>query len=226
MGIPVLILGASGSGKSAAMRNLDPELVGVFNIASKPMPFRKKLPSIHKPGYETIKEGIRAWNKKLYVIDDSQYLMAFEFFDRAKETGYNKFTDIALHFRNLVKYVAEETPEDVIVYFLHHTELDPEGVLKAKTIGKMLDEKLTLEGLFSIVLLCRAAKDRHFFQTQSEGVSTAKSPMEMFPAEMDNDLAAVDRTIREYYGLSGPQVPREFDPDAPEDPFHEKKKEE
>lgn len=222
MGIPVLILGSSGSGKSAAMRNLDPALVGVFNIASKPLPFRGKLSSINRPSYDTIKEGIRSWDKKLYVIDDSQYLMAFEFFDRAKETGYNKFTDIALHFRDLVKYVAEGTQEDVIVYFLHHTEQDAEGILKAKTIGKMLDEKLTLEGLFSIVLLCKAAKDRHYFQTQSEGVCTAKSPMEMFPPEIDNDLSLVDKTIREYYGISGPQIPTEFDPSAPEDPYHEK----
>lgn len=227
MGIPVLILGASGSGKSASMRNLDPALVGVFNVASKPFPFRGKLPFANRPGYETIKEGIRAWDRKVYVIDDSQYLMAFEFFDRAKETGYNKFTDIALHFRDLVKYVVESTPEDVIVYFLHHTEPDAEGVLKAKTIGKMLDEKLTLEGLFSIVLLCKAAKDRHYFQTQSEGICTAKSPMEMFPAEIDNDLALVDKTIREYYGLSGPQLPgSSFDPSSPEDPYHEKSKEE
>lgn len=221
-----MILGASGSGKSAAMRHLDPSCVGVFNIASKPLPFRQKLPSINKPGYDTIKEGIRAWDKKLYVIDDSQYLMAFEFFDRAKETGYNKFTDIALHFRDLVKYVVESTPEDVIVYFLHHTETDGDGILKAKTIGKMLDEKLTLEGLFSIVLLCKTTKDRHFFQTQSEGISTAKSPMEMFPPELDNDLALVDRTIRDYYGLAGPQLPAEFDPGCPEDPYHEKMKEE
>lgn len=226
MGIPVLILGTSGSGKSASLRNLDPGQVGVFNIASKPMPFRQKLPNINKPSYDTIKDGIRAWDKKLYVIDDSQYLMAFEFFDRAKETGYNKFTDIALHFRDLVKYVVENTPEDVIVYFLHHTELDGDGVLKAKTIGKMLDEKLTLEGLFSIVLLCKAIKDRHYFQTQSEGVCTAKSPMEMFPSEIDNDLSLVDKIIREYYGLSGPQIPSEFDPGNPDDPYHENKKKE
>ena len=128
--------------------------------------------------------------------------MANEFFDRAREKGYDKFTDIGLNFRNLIQFVIDQTPPDTIVYFLHHTEKQDDGTLKAKTIGKMLDEKLTVEGLFSIVLLCKASKDRHCFITQSEGFSTAKTPMEMFPEEIDNDLAAVDATIRAYYGLN------------------------
>ena len=90
----------------------------------------------------------------------------------------------------------------MIVYFLHHTERRDDGVLKAKTIGKMLDEKLTVEGLFSIVLLCQARQDKHVFVTQSSGISTAKSPMDMFPGEIDNDLKAVDTAIREYWGLN------------------------
>lgn len=201
MGIPVLILGESGSGKSTALRNFEPGEIGVFNVASKPLPFRKRLPTVNQPGYDTIVKFLSAPKLKAYAIDDSQYLLAFEFFDRAKETGYNKFTDIALNFRNLIQFIITQTPPDCIVYFLHHTEANPDGTLKAKTIGKMLDEKLTVEGLFSIVLLCRAEKNRHFFVTQSEGYSTAKSPMDMFPEEIDNDLKAVDTAIREYWGL-------------------------
>lgn len=203
MGIPVLICGDSGSGKSASMRNFEPEEIGVFNVASKPLPFRKKLPTVNGASYATIFKGLTNHSRKSYVIDDSQYLLAFEYFDRAKETGYNKFTDIALNFRNLIQFVITQTPADCIVYFLHHTEQAADGTYKAKTIGKMLDEKLTVEGLFSIVLYCHASKDRHYFQTQSEGYTTAKSPMEMFPAEIDNDLKLVDTTIREYYELGG-----------------------
>lgn len=202
MGIPVLILGESGSGKSTALRNFDPTEIGVFNVASKPLPFRKALPIINGATYPTIIKYLSAPSLKTYAIDDSQYLLAFEFFDRAKETGYNKFTDIALNFRNLIQFVSTQTPRDCIVYFLHHTESNPDGTLKAKTIGKMLDEKLTVEGLFSIVLLCRSEKDTHYFITQSEGFSTAKSPMDMFPEEIDNDLKLVDTTIREYWGLT------------------------
>jgi len=202
MGIPVLILGDSGSGKSASLRNFDPAEVAVFNVAGKPLPFRKRIPTMNNPKYKDILSALSKPTKKAYVIDDSQYLLAFEFFDRAKETGYNKFTDIALNFRNLIQFVIAQTPPDCIVYFLHHVEQTPDGNLKAKTIGKMLDEKLTVEGLFSIVLLCRAEKDRHYFQTQSQGYCTAKSPMEMFAPEIDNDLKAVDTAIREYWGLT------------------------
>ena len=202
MGIPVLILGESGSGKSASLRNFDPDQIGVFNVASKPLPFRAKLPMVNNCTYANIQSGIGRGAKKSYVIDDSQYLLAFEFFDRAKERGYEKFTEIALNFRNLIQFVITQTPDDCIVYFLHHVETDQDGTLKAKTIGKMLNEKLTLEGLFSIVLLCLSTKDRHYFVTQSEGISTAKSPIGMFDAEIDNDLAMVDATIREYYGLT------------------------
>lgn len=202
MGIPVLILGESGSGKSTALRNFNPGEIGIFNVASKPLPFRKKLPMVNGATYHTIIKGLSAPKLKAYAIDDSQYLLSFEFFDRAKETGYNKFTDIALNFRNLIQFVITSTPPDCIVYFLHHVETNADGTLKAKTIGKMLDEKLTVEGLFSIVLLCRSEKDKHYFVTQSEGYSTAKSPMDMFPEEIDNDLKLVDTTIREYWGLN------------------------
>lgn len=202
MGIPVLILGESGSGKSTALRNFDPAEIGIFNVASKPLPFRKKMMVVNGAGYGTILKSLSNPKLKAYAIDDSQYLLAFEFFDRAQETGYGKFTELALNFRNLIQFVIMNTPPDVIVYFLHHTERRDDGVLKAKTIGKMLDEKLTVEGLFSIVLLCQARQDKHVFVTQSSGISTAKSPMDMFPGEIDNDLKAVDTAIRDYWGLN------------------------
>lgn len=196
-----MILGESGSGKSTSLRNFEPEEIAVLNVAGKPLPFRKRLPVCDGVTYESIQRTLSKGKRKSYAIDDSQYLLAFEFFDRAKETGYGKFTDMALNFRNLIQFVITSTPPDCIVYFLHHTELSADGTVKAKTIGKMLDEKLTVEGLFSIVLLCRAGKDKHYFITQSEGISTAKSPMDMFPAEIDNDLKLVDAAIREYWGL-------------------------
>ena len=151
--------------------------------------------------YGVIMDGIRSSGKKSFVIDDSQYLMCFESFGRAKETGYGKFTDFALHFYNLVQFVIRGTAPDVIVYFLHHTETMETGKVKAKTMGKMLDNQLTLEGLFSIVLQCVTDGKRHSFITQSDGYTTAKSPMEMFPDVIDNDLKSVDQAIREYYDL-------------------------
>lgn len=203
MGIPVLILGESGSGKSASLRNFDPEDVSIFNVAAKPLPFRKKLPSRSTSDYGVIIQSIQASAKKSFVIDDSQYLLCFESFAKAKEIGYGKYTDMALHFYDLVQFVIRQTPPDVIVYFLHHTETaENTGKIKAKTMGKMLDNQLTLEGLFSIVLMCYTDGKKHIFATQSDGKTTAKSPMDMFPAEIDNDLKAVDQAIRAYYDLA------------------------
>lgn len=202
MGIPVLVLGESGSGKSASMRNFESNEVGIFNVASKPLPFRKKIPKHDGSDYADIIRSLGKAKLKKYVIDDSQYLLCFEMFRTAKETGYGKFTDMALHFYNLVQFVIKKTPPDVIVYFLHHVETLSDGKMKAKTIGKMLDEKLTVEGLFSIVLMCETDGMTHKFVTQSDGMTTAKSPMEMFEREIDNDLKFVDTVIREYYELN------------------------
>ena len=202
MGIPVLVMGESGSGKSCSLRNFDKSEVVVYNIAGKPLPFRNQLNKADNTTYTQIANNMIKKAYKTYVIDDSQYLMAFEMFDRAKESGYNKFTDVALNFRNLVDFVIKQMPADTIVYFLHHTETTETGKIKAKTSGKMLDNQLTLEGLFSIVLLCKTDGKEHYFETQSDGYTTCKSPMEMFDYKIDNDLKMVDTKIREYYGLN------------------------
>ena len=201
MGIAVMVLGASGSGKSTSMRNFDEKEIGIFNVAGKPLPFRKKLPKVDNATYEKIYKVLKEPKLKKYVIDDSQYLMAFESFDHAKETGYGKFTNMALNFRNLIDFIIRGTPADCIVYMLHHTELSDDGKLKAKTLGKMLDNQLTVEGLFSIVLLCQVEGSEHYFITNSDGSNPAKSPMDMFEMKIDNDLKFVDATIREYYEI-------------------------
>lgn len=203
MGIPVLILGESGSGKSTSLRNFEVSEISIFNVAGKPLPFRKKLPKANTSDYEQIKDLMKKSSKKIFAIDDSQYLLAFASFAKAKDTGYGKFTDMALDFKNLIEFVIRALPSDVIVYFLHHTEQTDTGKIKAKTIGKMLDNQLTVEGLFSVVLMAKTENGRYWFDTQSDGFSTCKSPMEMFEREIDNDLKVVDSTIRKYWGLSG-----------------------
>ena len=132
--------------------------------------------------------------------------MTFEMFNRVKDKGYDKFTEISLNFVNLVKTVIRDIPDNVIVYFLHHTESLDNGNVKAKTIGKMIDNHLTLEGLFSIVLLAKVKDGKYIFETQSNGFTTAKSPIGMFDREIDNDLQAVDLKIREYWQLDNNQV--------------------
>ncbi len=200
MGLPILIVGESGSGKTASLRNFNADEIGIFNVASKPLPFKKKFKTINKATYEIIEAGINSGKYKTYIIDDSQYLMSFEALRRAKETGYTKHTEIGQNFYNLIEGIIN-APDDVIVYLLHHSETDENNKRKAKTIGKMLDSQLTVEGVFSIVLFSESENGEYKFVTQSDGYTTAKSPMEMFEKEIGNDLKIVDDTVREYWGL-------------------------
>ena len=213
MALPVLVIGRSGSGKTYSLKNFKADEVGVVSIEKGRLPFKSdikvtKLKSFANEDYSPaqLNAARYAWLElliknskvKTIVIDDSQYLLANELFDRAYEKGYDKFTEMASKFRGLIHFVNELKEEDKIVYFLHHSELDTDGKEKVKTIGKMLDEKLCVEGCFDVVLYCQ---DYKFF-TQSNGQSIAKTPEGMFDLEIPNDLKAVDTTIREYYGLN------------------------
>jgi len=215
MAIPVLIIGRSGSGKTYSLKSFAPEEVGVISVEKGRLPFRTQIKPVRVPRFENsadvntfaqanaakyawIENVIAKAKTKRIVIDDSQYLMVNELFDRAAEKGYDKYTQMAANFRNLVHFINDLPEEDKIVYFLHHSESDSDGREKVKTIGKMLDEKLTVEGCFDVVLYCQ---DHKFF-TQSNGQSTAKSPDGMFELEIPNDLKAVDARIREYWNLN------------------------
>ena len=215
MALPVLVEGRSGSGKTFALKNFKPDELGVISVEKGRLPFRSELKVIRIPKwsggeqqnygqvnaakYAWVENMIRKATVKSIAIDDSQYLLANELFDRAYEKGYDKYTQMAVNFRNLIHFVNDLEDDDKIVYLLHHSETDSDGREKCKTIGKMLDEKLTIEGCFDIVLYCQ---DHKFF-TQSNGISTAKSPEGMFDLEIPNDLKAVDVAIRNYYNMEG-----------------------
>lgn len=212
MGVAVLVLGASGSGKSASMRNFKENDVRILNVASKPLPFRNvnKLKKADKATYAMIKGAVKSVQTLSYVVDDAQYLMAFESFDKINETGYSKFSAMAKNYEDMLRTIQEDTSPDTIVYIMQHIDKDEDGNIKAKTLGKMLDQQLTIEGLFSIVLLAKAEERRHFFITQSDGTNPCKSPMGMFDEiEIDNDLKMVDDTIREYYGMKKADAPKQ-----------------
>lgn len=217
MATAVLIMGESGSGKSASLRNFAPNEISVFNVTSKPLPFKQgktKLPKIDNATYADIANALANPNKRAYVIDDAGYLLSFEMFKRANETGYSKFTDMAKNFFDMLDFINTKLPNDIIVYITMHTEDDSEmHRVKVKTIGKMLDQNLKIEGLFAIVLRAVQTEDGYKFVTRDDMVSTAKSPIGMWEEDMiDNDLKAVDATIREYYDMkplvdSAPKTP-------------------
>lgn len=206
MGVPVLILGHSGSGKSTSLRNFRSGEITHINVMGKPLPFKGRfLTTVNSDKYDTITMALKSMDTKTAVIDDAQYLMANEFMRRAMERGYDKFTEIANNFWSLVNFVITALPFDVTVYFLMHIERDDAGNEKVKTIGKLLDEKITVEGMFTVVLKSVVKDGEYSFTTQSNGHDTVKSPLGMFSVyQIDNDLKYVDDTIRKFWELNVP----------------------
>lgn len=206
MAVIVAVMGESGTGKSTSLRTFNKGEASVINVSKKPLPFRNALSVVKTDNYQEIAAALKRAQAKSLVIDDAQYLMAFEYMHRAKEKGYEKFTDIGANFFNLTQ-TAAALSNDKIVYFLFHIERTKDGNEKCKTIGQLLDEKITLEGLFTIVLktvvLLDGNNQRQFcFATVNNGSDTVKTPMGMFTESLiPNDLKAVDTIIREYYGM-------------------------
>lgn len=204
MATKVLILGSSGSGKSASLRNFNPEEVLVINSAGKPLPFRNHFETVTPAFNKMTSDVIKAMDntkKKVIIIDDAQYIMSFQYMRRIKENGWDKWNDIQGDFFNIIQHI-DELPADTIVYILSHIQRDEEGFEKIKTMGKMLDEKITLEGLFTVVLKTSVADGQYCFITQNSGKDTVKSPIGMFESyAIDNDLKYVDTKIRNYYEI-------------------------
>ena len=203
MAIPVLILGQSGTGKSYSMKNFNEDEICLISVQKSLLPFRKKFDEVLvTDSYTEIIEKIQKTDKKVIVIDDTQYLMCNEFMRRATEKGFDKFTEIAQNFWSLVVQEVNNLADDVIVYLLCHTSTDENGVEKMKTIGKLVDEKITPEGLFTIVLKTAVSDGQYYFITQNNGKDTVKSPEDMFSTyAINNDLKYVDDKIRNYYEL-------------------------
>ncbi|MBO7702006.1 MAG: hypothetical protein J6S36_03745 [Eggerthellaceae bacterium] len=200
MGVAVLVLGNSGSGKSTSLRNFEPDEIGILNVMGKRLPFRKQLKVADHANYGTIQQTLKANNMRAYVIDDAGYLMSLENFRRAKETGYGKFTDMALNFERVIEW-ATQTDEDTIVYIMMHYDKDADGHMKPKTIGRMLEEKFCIEGACPIVIQSTIVDGKYVFVTKGDGFNGAKAPMDMLPDVMDNDLKQVDTLIREYWQM-------------------------
>lgn len=198
MGVSVIILGESGTGKSCSLRNFRHDEIAVINVASKPLPFKSDIKTYNTDDYGKIIAALKTTKRKTIVIDDAQYLMANESMSRAKEKGYEKWTEMAMHFFTLLKVIREQLPDDVIVYLMAHTETDQYGKEKFKTAGRLMDS-YSIEGTATICLKT-VVDNGYWFATQNNGFDTVKSPLNMFKeAKIENDLKMVDKTIREYY---------------------------
>jgi hypothetical protein len=217
MAVIVLVLGKSGTGKSFSFRNMPRDTTSIINVAGKPFPFRDTSGLIKKTKIDTscgrIEQALRASVAKSIIVDDAQFLMAFEFMERALDKGFDKFTEIGRNFFNLVRVAAQLAP-DKIVYFMSHTDTDDRsGQECMNTIGKMLQDKICIEGLFTIVLktvVLEAEPDptkKFCFATINNGLDTVKTPYGMFADPLiPNDLQFADDSIRAYYGIEIKQL--------------------
>lgn len=219
MSIAAMILGQSGTGKTTSLRNLDPAHTLLIQAVKKPLPFRSKgwsyFDKEKTPGGNifvsdhaaTIINIMKRSKRDVIVIDDFQYILANEFMRRVldKETGnaaFAKYNEIARNAWDILM-AAGQLADHRRVYILGHTQEDDNGRVKAKTIGKLLDEKITIEGLLTIVLRTTVINGQYLFTTQNNGLDTVKSPIGLFETEqIDNDLAAVDAAIYSYYQLT------------------------
>lgn len=213
----ILIIGESGTGKSTSIETLNEKETFIIQVVNKPLPFKgfkSKYPLFNKEAgkgnrvvtsdYENIIRFLQSVDRtssiKNIVIDDFQYILSDEFMNRAKERGYDKFTEIAQHYYQIIQ-TAQRLREDLNIVFLSHSERKDDGTTKVKTIGKLLDEKVTVEGLFTIVMNTVIEDGKYFFETQNNGFSTSKSPRGMFEEfKIPNDLNYVLKKINEYYG--------------------------
>lgn len=210
MAIPVLIIGRSGTGKSTSLRNcVDNPDWNLIRVLNKPLPFKGKINGWNTDNYQQVMKCLIASKANNIVIDDAGYLITNMFMNGHSSAGggngvFTLYNQIGDHFWNLIQFISEKVPENKIVYVMMHEESNDLGEIKPKTIGKLLDEKVCIEGMFTVVLRCMAEGNNHLFVTQAADGAVSKSPIGMFAnLTIDNDILLVEKAIREYYELEG-----------------------
>ena len=207
MGECVFVYGKSGSGKSRSLINFGEDEIFLVNTIGKRLPFRSKFKyEIKTDDFSKIANGLRKMPTKTAVIDDSGYLMTNAFMrghsaPKSGSSTFDLYNDIADSFWSLITVIKNELPDDVIVYMIMHEDTTDYGETKLRTIGKLLSEKVCIEGMSTVVLRCVVRDGKHLFLTQSDGSDISKSPEGMFDREIENDLKSVDSTIREFWNL-------------------------
>lgn len=199
--VPVLLIGQSGSGKSTSLRNFKREEVAVINVLGKPLPFKSDINAKKVEDYATILAAIKATNKKTIIIDDANYLITAEFMKNSSVKGYDKYNEMANNFYNLINAI-KNIEGGKTVYLIMHEDADENGNIKPKTIGKLLDDKVNIQGMFTICIRSMYESGNYIFRLKTNGQDCVKTPFDMFEEEyMENDLKEFDKVVREYYEL-------------------------
>lgn len=199
--VPVLLIGASGTGKSTSLRNFTRDEVAVINILGKPLPFKSDIKAPKLDDYASILKAIAGTKKKTIVIDDANYLITNEFMNKSSVKGFDKYNEIGSHFFELINGI-KNIDGGKTVYLIMHEDTDENGNVKPKTIGKLLDDKINIQGMFTICIRSMFENGNYIFRLKTNGQDCVKTPFGMFEEEqMENDLKAFDKVVREYYEL-------------------------
>lgn len=199
--VPVLLIGKSGSGKSASMRNFKKDEIAIVNVLGKPLPFKNDLNAPKCDNYQTILNSIEKTDKKTIVIDDANYLITTEFMAKSSIKGFDKYNELANNFWNLIQGI-KNIKGGKIVFLIMHEDVDDDGNVKPKTIGKLLDDKVNVQGMFTVCIRSMFENGNYIFRLKNNGQDCVKTPIGMFnDEEMENDLKKVDEIVRDYYDL-------------------------
>ena len=199
--VPILLIGKSGSGKSTSLRNFKKDEIAVVNILGKPLPFKTDINAPKCDNYDIILKAIAKTDRKTIVIDDANYLITNEFMSKTSIKGYDKYNDMANNFFNLINGI-KNIQGGKTVYLIMHEDTDENGNVKPKTIGKLLDDKVNIQGMFTICIRSMFENGKYIFRLKTNGQDCVKTPFGMFEdEEMENDLKAFDEIVREYYEL-------------------------
>lgn len=200
--VPVLLIGASGTGKSTSLRNFTKDEIAVANVLGKPLPFKSDIEAPKVDNYEIILKAIANTSKKTIVIDDAGYLLTNEFMNKSSVKGYDKYNEMANSFFNLINGI-KNIKGGKTVYLVMHEDTDEYGNVKPKTIGKLLDDKVNIQGMFTICIRSAYENGNYIFRLKTNGQDCVKTPFGMFDTDtMENDLKEFDKVVREYYELN------------------------
>lgn len=207
--VPILLIGKSGTGKSTSLRNFKAEDVAIVNVLGKPLPFKSKLNAPKCDDYGIILKSIAATDKKTIVIDDASYLITNEFMSKSSIKGYDKYNEIANNYFNLINGI-KNIEGGKTVYLIMHEDADEEGNIKPKTIGKLLDDKINIQGMFTVCIRSVYEDGKYLFRLKTNGQDCVKTPFGMFENDtMENDLKAFDDVVRDYYELDKKEEKKE-----------------
>ena len=199
--VPVLLIGQSGSGKSTSLRNFKGDEVAVVNVLGKPLPFKSDIKAGKCDDYATILKAIASTSKKTIVIDDANYLITNEFMNKSSVKGFDKYNEMGNNFFNLINGI-KNIQGGKTVYLIMHEDTDENGNVKPKTIGKLLDDKVNIQGMFTICIRSMFDNGNYIFRLKTNGQDCVKTPFGMFESDsMENDLKEFDKVVREYYEL-------------------------